>query len=75
LGKPLILSDTAALREYFDAGAVYTENTAECIASAIGYAIQNKDRLKKEVLTFRCEWKERWQRKLLKLESILSSLS
>jgi glycosyltransferase involved in cell wall biosynthesis len=28
LGKPLILSDTAALREYFDAGAVYTGRNA-----------------------------------------------
>lgn len=34
-GKPLLLSNTHALRNYFSMGAVYTKNNADSIASAI----------------------------------------
>lgn len=34
-GKPLLLSDTRALRNYFSKGAVYIENTADLIARGI----------------------------------------
>jgi len=37
VNKPIILSDTKALREYFNLGAVFTANDAESIATAISY--------------------------------------
>ena len=39
--KPLILSDTKALRRYFNRGCIYTDNNAEAIASSINLARDN----------------------------------
>lgn len=40
-GKPIILSDTLALRAYFGTGAAYCPNTASSIAATITYVIDN----------------------------------
>ena len=65
-GKPMILSNTAALREYFSAGAMYTDNTTEDLAVKIGMAIAAREKLSAEVRTLRQkragEWEQRRQR-------------
>ena len=64
IGKPLILSDAPALRNYFCKGAVYTENTAVAIAQAVHYAINNKERLDKEIKQLKKEITTDWNNKL-----------
>jgi glycosyltransferase involved in cell wall biosynthesis len=59
-GKPLVLSDTAALRGYFSAGAVYTANTAEDIERALQQALTRLDDLISEVRQFRTNVGTAW---------------
>ncbi len=47
--KPMIISDTKSLRDYFDKGAVYTDNSADSIAQSIKIAKDNYSRLKEEI--------------------------
>lgn len=60
LGKPMILSNTNALREYFRAGAVYTDNTVKGIADAIRIVIEEEIRLNEEVKALSGILKEEW---------------
>jgi len=69
--KPLILSDTAALREYFNKGAIYTKNDAKNIAVAIETAYQNLDRIKLDVAQLKLEIENSWPDYLRKLECAL----
>lgn len=60
--KPMILSDTKALRDYFNMGAIYTDNSKESIAQAIHSLVREKDRLTEQVKKLKRlrekEWKE-----------------
>jgi glycosyltransferase involved in cell wall biosynthesis len=63
LGKPLVTSDTAALRNYFRKGTVYTRHDPRSLAAAITYALAHRERLAAEMETLRRElagdWKQR----------------
>jgi hypothetical protein len=54
-GKPMVLSATKALRSYFNKGAVYTENSPECIANSIKFARKNFKQLKDDVMELKVE--------------------
>jgi len=69
--KPLIVSDTVALKEYFYQGTVYTDNSASNIADSIRTAYQNLDRLRIEVRQLKSEIKIAWPEYLQQLESRL----
>lgn len=58
--KPIILSDSAVLKEYFYKGAVFTKNEADCIRSAIRTTIDNYPRLQEEIISLKQELNERW---------------
>jgi len=75
LGKPMILSDTEALRRYFSKGAVYTENTAQEIANAITYALQNKESLAREISVLKTELELQWKWKFSNLIDLLDQLA
>jgi len=47
--KPMILSDTKALRDYFNIGAIYTTHTAVAIQNAIVEAIDRKEELTAQI--------------------------
>ncbi|MHA1336646.1 MAG: hypothetical protein ACTSPW_13045 [Promethearchaeota archaeon] len=47
--KPLILSDTKVLKNYFSGSALYTNNKAADIALKINEALENRDKLVEEV--------------------------
>lgn len=53
--KPLILSDTNALREYFGGAAIFTTGSPEDIARCMEIACSNKKELSRKAR----EWKER----------------
>lgn len=75
IGKPVILSDTSALRNYFGEGAVFTENKAAAIARAINYALQHKEKLEKDILLLRSRLQAEWEEKLDKLISQLDEIT
>jgi len=62
LGRPLVTSDTAALREYFRRGTVYARHDRGSLAAAITYALAHRRRLAAEMQTLKPELAEEWTR-------------
>jgi hypothetical protein len=59
-GKPMIITNTAALRQYFDKGAVYTDNSAQDIAASILNAKARYTHLKEEIQQLKSEKQHHW---------------
>lgn len=74
VGKPMILSNTIALKEYFKFGAIYTNHTPEAIHNAILNFISKKETLKKEVQDLKLACQQDWSKRKFKLENHLSNL-
>lgn len=60
LEKPLVTSDTRALREYFRLGTVYARHDPQSLASAIAYAMSNAARLSEEMRVLKRELSVSW---------------
>jgi glycosyltransferase involved in cell wall biosynthesis len=71
LGKPLVTSDTAALREYFHRGTVYTKHDRRSLAAAMTDALANSDRLTVEMRGLRAELSRNWTRQRDALRRLL----
>jgi glycosyltransferase involved in cell wall biosynthesis len=71
LGKPLVTSDTAALREYFNRGTVYTRHDSRSLAAAIGDALHNSERLAADMRELRVELDRSWTRQRDALRQLL----
>ena len=69
--KPLIISDTKVLREYFLMGAFYTNNTYTDIASKINMAVVEKERMKKEIKILKAKLISEWNREKGIFEELL----
>lgn len=59
--KPLILSDTPAIREYFSHGVLYTNNTALDIAQQIHDCVARIEEIRNEVKQFKRDLTTRWE--------------
>lgn len=68
LGKPMVLGDTEALRDYFDAGAVYTDSSAPDLVRALTGIVDRLPELRKEVLDLRERRSAEWDGRLAALE-------
>jgi len=64
LGKPLVTSDTRALRSHFRKGTVHTQHDAVSIASAIREAITRSTQLELEMDLLRPQLKGEWDAQL-----------
>ena len=71
LEKPVVLTNTDALKRYFCRGAVYTNNTATDIRSAVVAAIANKKRLTAEARLLKFELDRDW---FVKKEGLVCAL-
>jgi hypothetical protein len=60
--RPLVTSDTRALRAYFSRGTVYAAHTAESLAGAITEALREQTRLAAEMRILKMELREEWER-------------
>ena len=60
--KPLIISDTKALRHYFSKGCIYTKNNAESIQSSIIKAMEGAAELTKDMREFKQSKKIEWNK-------------
>lgn len=74
VSKPLILSDTRALRDYFYKGVVFSRNDSSAIAQAIKTVLENESALKDEMAALRGELEERWNDRFEALKSRLALL-
>jgi glycosyltransferase involved in cell wall biosynthesis len=74
LAKPLVTSNTSALRAYFNKGTVYTENKAEDIAEKIQFALENANELIAGMKALKKETGTSWEKQkdaiLLTIESL-----
>jgi len=59
-GKPMVLSDTLALRRYFRAGVVHTLHTPDAIAANIRYALVHQDCLQRAITEARPQMDRDW---------------
>jgi glycosyltransferase involved in cell wall biosynthesis len=71
LEKPLVTSDTRALREYFRLGTVYARHDAQSLAAAITYALAHKGRLTTEMRVLRRQLTDSWAAQRTALEHAL----
>jgi glycosyltransferase involved in cell wall biosynthesis len=62
-GKPLILSDSRATREYFSRGVVYTDNTPASIEQCLRQALAERHRLGQEIAQLRTRLVDDWNQR------------
>ncbi len=74
LEKPVILSDTRCLREYFRDGPVYSLNSANDITRAIQSAITDKRALTSKIRALREELEVDWASRFQELTAALGNL-
>jgi glycosyltransferase involved in cell wall biosynthesis len=74
LGKPVVASDTAAMREYFHKGFVFTDNSAASIREAISKAVREAPQLSADVGSLRSELHTDWHRRFAELLQLLRGL-
>lgn len=71
VGKPMVLSNTQALRSYFNLGAVYTDNSAVDIENSVKKALYEKDELTIQVAELKIELEKKWNEHFEKLKAEL----
>ncbi len=71
VGKPMILSDSEATKEYFNKGVIYTDNTTIHIQNCFLKIIQDYNRLSEELSILNSEVAYEWEQKVYKLCQIL----
>lgn len=71
--RPLIVSATKALMQYFHKGTLYTQNNRTDIARQIEYALQNKEKLIQEIKELKNEITKEWASQKAKLETKLKT--
>ena len=70
-GKPLVLSDTEALRSYFSRGVVFVNNDAASIAAGIAKALSAVASLRAEVAQLGVELERDWREKFDAVQRLL----
>lgn len=60
LGKPLIVSNTRAIRNYFSKGAIYSENTSQGISTSLKHFLKNKQKFTEEVSSLKPQIEKEW---------------
>ena len=73
-GKPLILSNTRALREYFSAGAVYVDHSVASIRDGIVEAAERTAELREAVAGLGERLERDWREKFADVERVVSAL-
>ena len=74
LGKPMILSDTKANREYFSSGVVYTRHDPDALQASMCEAIERRQELAREVAGLRTRRSEEWEVNMTRLRQRLGEI-
>ncbi|MBM9616843.1 glycosyltransferase [Desulfobulbus rhabdoformis] len=65
--KPMILSNTKAIRDYFNNGVVYTDNDRDSIKKSLINAFDHQDVLKKDIAVLKKRLDDEWKFKKTKV--------
>jgi glycosyltransferase involved in cell wall biosynthesis len=71
LGRPLVTSDTAALRQYFRRGTVYARHDSASLAAAITRALADRERLAAEMRSLKPDLMAAWTEQRDALQALL----
>jgi glycosyltransferase involved in cell wall biosynthesis len=71
LGRPLVTSDTAALRQYFRRGTVYSRHDSASLAAAITQALADRERLAAEMRSLKPDLMAAWTEQREALRGLL----
>ena len=74
VGKPQILSDTSAIRQYFRKGVIYTQHPVESLIDSIKAIIERKDHLQLEAIDLKRLLNNDWEQRRIELEMRLAEL-
>lgn len=74
LGKPLILSDKRALREYFGQGPLYIDNSVPAIHSALASAFEGHYPKPQDTIRRRQTLEEQWVRRFAEFKAELAGI-
>ena len=69
IGKPIILSDTKTIRNYFNKGVIYTKSSDVDISKAIVNCVEHKDELERGIGILKNELTIDWEAKFEKLNN------
>ena len=75
VGKPLILTNTKAIMNYFNRGCIYVSNNYESIAKGIKRLIKDKKILEKEIVELRNNLENEWVKQIRNFKNELFKLS
>jgi glycosyltransferase involved in cell wall biosynthesis len=75
LGKPIITSNWPILRNFFNKGTVYVDNTSIGIKNGIIEARSNLERLKREILNLKKERYSEWKEQYNNLTNLLKTVA
>jgi len=71
---PLITSDWPVLKEYFNKGTLYTNNTKESLVYAVRYLLSNHEKLQQEIGMLKAELQDRFDSEKAELKNLINSL-
>ena len=71
LDKPLITSNTVALRQLYGQAAFYTSHKPESIAKTITLALKHKHEMQHEISEFRTNYAHRWDVRFSRLQRLI----
>lgn len=74
VGVPGVLSDTQIQRQVFKRGYVFTRCDTDSLESSLRVAIKNKDVLRTEILGFKDEFVEEWNRAFTNCMNVVYSM-
>lgn len=74
LGKPMMLSDSVVIREYFCEGAIYVDNTTESIVSGLKKFATEKNDLISGVNQLKKKLERDWQKSFDILQGVIASI-
>ena len=74
LGRPLVTSDTAALRSYFRRGTVYTSHAPVALAAAVEHALGRRSELERQVPVLASELRSDWDARASTLARLLEEM-
>jgi glycosyltransferase involved in cell wall biosynthesis len=75
IGKPMILSNTSVIKDYFTKGVIYCEPEKQSILNSVRELIQNHDKMQKEILELNAEITEKWNKRILSVKNVINNLS
>ena len=74
MGKPIVVNNEQITKDYFSAGALYTDSTVDDIVRTFRHLANHREALAAEVTHFRAVSSEAWQVRLQSLDAEIARL-